>query len=167
MWTTVDEENWDNGPPSSRIIAAKYYTRTIAEHRGLGINVTINTGFQVPFVEPIHNLADSLAGAEPTELPLFLETSVSANVRYYTFILPDGDKLVALWTNDEAVEDDPGVKATLTMGSFSAQKVIGIDVFHGFEQELITQVENGNLVIRNLLVKDYPTIILFKDAASP
>jgi hypothetical protein len=163
MWTTVDEENWDNGPPVSQLIAAKYYTRTITEHRGLGVNVTINTFFQVPVLAPIHNLCDILAGVEPTEITLSVITSEDANVRYYTFILPDGGKLVAMWTNDEAVEDDPGVSATLTLSSFSAQKVIGIDVFHGFEQELITEMENGNLVIYNLLVKDYPIFILLTD----
>jgi hypothetical protein len=165
MWTTVDEENWDNGPPSSHIIAAKYYTRTITEHRGLGINVTINTFFQAPYLAPIHNLADRLAGAEPTGILLSLVTSEDANVRYYSFILPDGDKLVALWTNDEAVENDPGISATLTIESISAQNVIGIDVFHGFEQELDTETENGNLVIRNLLVKDYPIIIKLSGTA--
>jgi hypothetical protein len=165
MWTTVDEENWDNGPPSSHIVAAKYYTRTITEHRGLGINVTINTFFQAPYLAPIHNLADRLAGAEPTGILLSLVTSEDANVRYYSFILPDGDKLVALWTNDEAVENDPGISATLTIESISAQNVIGIDVFHGFEQELDTETENGNLVIRNLLVKDYPIIIKLSGTA--
>jgi len=159
LWTTVDEPDWDNGPPVSQLIAAKYYLRTIVEHRGLGVNVTIQTFFQVPFVEPIHNLADSLAGAEPTDIALSIETSEDANVRYYTFILPDGDKLVALWTNDEAVEDDPRVSATITMNNLSAQKAIGIDVFYGFEQEVIFEMENSNLVIRNLLVKDYPILI--------
>jgi hypothetical protein len=37
--------------------------------------------------------------------------------------------------------------------------VVGIDVLNGFEQELVTETENGNLVIRNLLIKDYPIII--------
>jgi hypothetical protein len=43
--------------------------------------------------------------------------------------------------------------------------VTGIDVFNGFEQELITENENGNLVIRNLLVKDYPIILRFSGAS--
>ena len=37
--------------------------------------------------------------------------------------------------------------------------MIGIDVLYGFEQELIAETENGNLVIGNLLVKDYPIIL--------
>jgi len=70
-----------------------------------------------------------------------------------------------VWTNDEAVEDDPGVSATLTFPGSSAKKVTGIDVFNGFEQELTTENENGNLVIPNLLVKDYPVILRFSGAS--
>ena len=77
----------------------------------------------------------------------------------YTFVLPNGDTLVALWTDGVAVDDDPGVSATLTFPGSSVQSVIGIDVLHGFEQELIIETENGNLVIRSLLVKDYPIIL--------
>jgi hypothetical protein len=42
---------------------------------------------------------------------------------------------------------------------------VGIDVLYGFEQELITDMENGNLVIRDLLVRDYPFLIkIIKDS---
>jgi len=164
LWRTVTEEGFDGGPPLSHLIAAKYYTRAIAEHRGLGLNVTINIFFQSPFLAPIHNLNDTLAGAEPIDITLSLKTNEDANVRYYAFTLPSGDKLVTLWTNDEAIEDDPGVSATLTFPDFSAEKVTGIDVFNGFEQELTTENDNGNLVIRDLLVKDYPIHLRFSGA---
>ena len=49
--------------------------------------------------------------------------------------------------------------AHLTRILFVVQKVIGIDVLNGFEQELIAETENGNLVVRDLLVKDYPIIL--------
>jgi hypothetical protein len=167
FWQTVDEENWDNGPPVSPLIAAKYYIRTITEHRGLGINVTINTFFQVPFMEPIHNICDSLAGAEPAHLALSLETSDDTNLRQYTFSLPDGDKLVALWRNNNAVEEDSGIETKVTIPGASASKVIGVDVLYGFEQELNFEMVNGNLVIRNLLVGDYPILIRFTDTNTP
>jgi hypothetical protein len=173
LWQTVDEPDWDNGPPVTPSIATKYYTRAITEHRGLGINLTINTWFIEPNhlqntnspeapLSIIHNLCDTLAGAEPSELSLSVETNEDANVRHYAFVLPNGDKLVALWANDEAVEEDPGVSATLTIPGSSAQKVTGVDVLNGFEQELVTEAENGDLVIRNLLVKDYPIILRFE-----
>lgn len=158
LWTTVDEENWDNGPPVSQHIAAKYYARAIAEHRGLGVNVTINTFFQVPFLAPIRNLCDTLAGAEPTDTTLSV-AGEAINMRHYAFSLPNGDKLVALWTNGEAVDDDPGIEGTLILPGFSDQRVMGIDVLHGYQQRMITSEEDGNLVIRDLLVKDYPIIL--------
>jgi len=167
LWRTVAEEGFTCGPPLSRTIAAKYYTRAIAEHRGLGLNVTINIFFQSPFFTPIHNINDVLSGAEPTDITLSLLPDKTANIRYYAFNLPDGDKLVALWTNDEAVEEDPGLSTTLTFPQTSAEKATGIDVFSGLEQDLITENENGNLVIRDLLVKDYPIFIRFEGMSNP
>jgi hypothetical protein len=79
------------------------------------------------------------------------------------FALPNGDILCALWTDDAAVEDDLGVRATLAFPDLSAQRVIGMDVFFGFEQELNSEPENGYLVIHQLLVKDNPTILRLID----
>ncbi len=73
------------------------------------------------------------------------------------------DELLALWTDGVAVDNDPGIEATLTFPGFSAQKVVGIDVLHGFEQQIITSTEDGSLVISNLLVKDYPIILRLTD----
>jgi hypothetical protein len=53
----------------------------------------------------------------------------------------------------------------LTIPGFSASEAIGIDALYGLEQELIPETDNGNLIIRNLLVKDYPIIIKFIDTA--
>ena len=158
LWATVTEAGWDGGPPVSRTIAAKYYTRAITMHRGLDVNVSINTFFQEPLLAPIHNLCDTLAGAQPTDIRLSLEGEAT-NVSQYAFALPDGDRLVALWTNGDAVEEDPGERATLTIEGVSAQSVIGIDVLNSLEQELIFEMENGDLVIRGLLVRDYPIFL--------
>jgi hypothetical protein len=160
LWRTMTESNWDGGPPVSRRVGAKYYLRAITMHRGLGTNVTINTFFQAPFLSPIHNLCDTLAGAEPTELSVSIEGDVS-NVSHYAFALPEGDKLLAVWENDEAVENDSGISTTLIISDLSIKNLIGVDVFHGFKQELNAETDNGQLVIRNLMVKDYPIIIKF------
>ena len=75
-----------------------------------------------------------------------------------------------------AVDDDPGVEVTLTLSGFSAQKVVVIDVLNGFERELVSSTEGGNLIISNLLVKDYSIILcltpqvflpLYRRATSP
>jgi hypothetical protein len=57
------------------------------------------------------------------------------------------------------VDDDPGITTTLTLPGSSDQRATGIDVLYSFEQQVITDTEDGNLVIRNLLVKDYPIIL--------
>jgi len=176
LWATVDEPDFNNGPPVAPLISAKYFSRALTEHRGLGVNVSMNTWFIEPDhlqntnapdapLSVIHNLCDTLAGAEPSAISLLLETETEANIRHYAFTLPNGDRLVALWTNDEAIENDPGVSTTITFPGSSTQSVIGIDIYNGFEQELVTETVDGGLVIRNLLVKDYPTILRFSGAS--
>jgi len=152
------------GQPSySETICAKYYSRGIVMHLGMDVATSQfycvpNSGQPVQIVHTIQNLCTIMAGAKPVSLPVEIQTEAT-NIRSYSFSLPNGDRLLALWTDGVAVDDDPGIEATLTFPGFSAQKVIGIDVLHGFEQQMITDIEDGNLVIRNLLVKDYPIIL--------
>ncbi len=47
--------------------------------------------------------------------------------------------------------------------SIKLTEVDEFDVLNGFEQQMITSTEDGNLVIRNLLVKDYPIILHLVD----
>jgi hypothetical protein len=113
----------------------------------------------------IGNLYKVLAGTEPISLVVEFEdepTNAVAN----GFSLPNGDMLFALWTNGEAVYDDPGVRTTLTFPGLSAQKVVVIDALNGFEQELIRGAENGNLVIPNIFVMDYPIILRINNDTS-
>lgn len=101
-------------------------------------------------------------GTELASLSVQIESDAE-NIKSYAFSLPNGDKLLALWTDGVAVDDDPGIEATLTLPGFSAQKVVGIDVLNGCEQELVTSTKDGNIVINNLLVKDYPIILRFSE----
>jgi hypothetical protein len=47
----------------------------------------------------------------------------------------------------------------LAIPDFADWNVTGIDVLNGFEQELMTSSENGDLIIPDFLLKDYPIII--------
>ena len=142
-------------------IAAKYDARGFVMQ--LGMDVGVGWGglesTAAPWTYPtVRNLNTVMAGTTPTSLSIDIESEATSIVSY-GFTLPNGDILLALWSNGAAVDDDPGVSTTLTFPDLSAQKVVGIDVLNGFEQELITETENGNLVIRSLLVTDYPIIL--------
>lgn len=140
--------------------AAKYYARAIVLHLGMDVTAQVRLIPDFGHLETrtIQNLCTIMAGNKPMSLPVAIQ-SEATNIKSYGFSLPNGDNLFALWTDGVAVDDDPGTPATLVFPRLSAQKVMGIDVLHGFEQELITDAEDGNLVIHNLLVKDYPIIL--------
>jgi hypothetical protein len=165
-WNTPDlpEPPW---PTYSETESAKYLARSIVMHRGMNIAVTQLLLYGKPQVfRANQDISTIMAGAEPTNLPVEIRSDAT-HIRSYSFSLPNGDKLIALWTDGVAVDDDPGVESTLIVPGFSAQKVMGIDVLNGFEQQVITSAEDGNLVIRDLLVKDYPIMLRFSDIASP
>jgi hypothetical protein len=158
LWKTYGEEG-EPGEPVSKRVAGKYYARAIVMHRGLDVIVSSNLWCTREAVQDVfHNLCDTMAGAAPVSLPIVLQ-SEAANIRSYTFSLPGSDRLLALWTDGVAVDDDPGVRATATIPGMLARKVTGIDVLRSFEQELMTDVEGESLVIRDLLVRDYPMLL--------
>lgn len=158
FWTLVVEENWPGGPPVSQLVVAKLFTRAIVTHRGLDVIVMINDFFLGDRLNSIQNLNDTLAGAEPITLSVRIE-SQPTNIVSYGFSLPNGDKLYALWINDDAVDEVPGIPSILSFSGFADWGVTGIDVINGFTQKLVSTNENDNLVIRDLLIKDYPIII--------
>jgi len=170
----ADELNWltlDQADPTiiqmdwpiaySETKCAKYLARGIVMH--LGMDVTVSQCLLTNKPQLFHtrqNLCAIMAGAEPVSLPVDIQ-SEATNIKTLAFSLLNDDKLLALWADGVAVDNDPGIEATLTLPGFSAQKVVGIDVLNGFEQQLITSIEDGNLVIQNLLVRDYPIILRF------
>ena len=164
----VEEIGWCPDIPGlpvaySESACAKYLARGIMMH--LGMDIVAGFGGSVPVegdqhaeVRVARNLSTIMAGARAANLPVQIQSSVTNTVSY-TFSLPGDNHLVALWTNGIATEYDPGITATVTLPGFVDHTVTGVDVLHGFEQPVIASEEDGNLVIRNLLVKDYPIIL--------
>jgi len=145
----------------SEMVVAKYYARGIVINRGLGVYPGIGgEGHDQikPVVTVLRNLNTILSGVQPVEVSVQVDNP-SIQLRHYTFSLPNGELLIALWTDGVAVDDDPGIEATLVFPGLSAQQVVGIDILHGFQQQQIMSDEDGNLVLRNLLVKDYPVFL--------
>jgi hypothetical protein len=159
-WQTHDQARGFK-PTYSEIKSAKYLARGILMHLGMDVTVTTIPLLWKPQIDLIiQNLCTVMVGAEPVSVSVDIG-SEATNIKSYSFSLPNSDRLLALWTDGVAVDDDSSIEATLTLPHFSAQKVTAIDVLNGIEQELITGTEDGNLVITNLLVKDYPIILRF------
>ena len=92
------------------------------------------------------------------KLPVEMETKAENN-KSYAFSLSNSDRILALWTDGVTSDDNLAMEATPTFPDLSAQKVVGIDVLNGFEQQLMTESEDRNILIRNLPIKDYPIFL--------
>jgi hypothetical protein len=164
----ADEMNWrsstdpfHDGPWSyPETVCAKYHAREDVRHLGMDVtagNLRIEHSYAAS-TGAVRNLATLMAGAEPMTLPLHIE-STATNTMSYTFSLPDDNRLVALWTDGIAAEFDPGITTSVILPGLTDHSVTGIDVLYGYEQPIIASEEEGDLVIRDLLVKDYPVIL--------
>jgi hypothetical protein len=171
-WFTTNGMQWDGWSHRyGDTVAAKYQLRGVVMHLGMDVTAGIGSALMfdsnwVSIPSATRNLCTLMAGAEPVSLPVEIETEAS-DVATYAFSLPNGDRLVALWRDGVAVEDDPGVSATLFFPGLSAREVTAIDTLNGLEQQVATGENNDTLVIRNLLVKDYPIILRFTDTTPP
>ena len=161
LWRTPAQRHETEPDGFTEISAAKYLARATIIHLGLdiapGLALIPDDDRPVSYTV-LQALATIMAGAEPAEIPLTIESG-SENIKTYGFTLPNGDKLLAIWTDGPAVDDDPGVPVTLTFPGFSAQKMTGIDILNGFKQQLVITDEDGNSVIHGLLVMDYPVML--------
>lgn len=168
-WCTADESptcgNPDHpwGTVDTDKKAAKYYARGIVMHLGLDVAVGVGGGigeWRGPWSYSTRGRLNTImAGATPSTLPVIIEGAADIErLESFGFTLPDGGRLFALWTDGTAVELDPGRSVTLTFADVSGN-VFGLDVLHGLEQQLVTETISGDLVVRDLLVRDYPLIL--------
>jgi hypothetical protein len=147
-------------PTHSELQCAKYWARGVVLHLGMDVGVrgsAPGSGFRTPHATWRY-LCTVMAGAKPDTVSFSIQTA-DTSIKSYSFSLPSDKKLLVLWTDGVAVDDDPGVQSTLTINGMSNHSAMAIDVLHGFEQQLVTETKEGNMVIRNLLVKDYPILL--------
>jgi len=138
------------------IQAAKYHLRTIMLHLGMDM-MAIATAENHPIV--IRNLSTVMAGHEAVDMPVRIEVYYDGPVAHCSFRYANGDRMLAVWTDSVAVDEDPGVPATITYPGLTTNKVTGIDVLHGLEQELIFETDGEITIVKDVLVKDYPILI--------
>ena len=147
-------------PTYTEVVWAKYTARGIILHFGNDVAVSLGGMSSQRLIQfnTIRNIANVFSGMRADGFAVEAQTE-SANYKMFTFAGSDGSRLVALWADGVAANDDPGIPSTITIPGFAGWKATGIDVLNGFEQGLITDDENGNLVISDFLLKDYPIII--------
>ena len=173
----VDEMVWRSGldyvpsepPIYTEIQAAKLAARANVLHLALGFEEASNqlkmpAGIlRLPRYYALQNLCTALAGNESIDMPTVIEVDYDGPVAYCAFRYPNGDRMLAVWTDGIAQDEDPGVPATITFPGLAAGSVTGIDVLHGFEQELVFEIDGEDTIVRDLLVKDYPILLRLSD----
>jgi hypothetical protein len=150
-------------PTYSPAVTPKYLGRVIFMNLGLdviaGVGGTAGWGeAQWGEIRVLRNLSTIMAGAAPSPLIVEVETALPT-VASYSFSASNSDRLLAIWNDEAAVDVDPGVASTLRFSGVSARRLVAIDVLSGFEQELVYEQDGGDIVVRDLLLKDYPLIV--------
>lgn len=156
--TVASDQPWE--PIETARIAVKYQARFFITHLGVDMGVSwrgAQTMLDLSYRTEAH-LNTLMNGSQPASIPAQIASEAS-NIASYGFSLPNGDRLFALWTNGVAVDFDPGVPTTITLPALGDHTATGVDALHGFEQPVIASEEDGSLVIRDLLVKDYPILL--------
>jgi hypothetical protein len=157
--TAIDHEDpWQQ--PASLPVATKYLLRTIVMHRGLGFVTVVGIpqksvlGHPLP-IQAINNL---LAGATPATVAARVETKAKP-LRSYGFTRPNGDRMLALWTDGLPRDRDVGTPATIMFLRRAERTATVLDPLHAQQQKLAATSRNGSLVVRGLLVRDYPIFV--------
>ena len=141
----------------TEMLSAKYYARAVMMHLGMNVIAGVDrvgVGEHPITGRVIQNLSTLMAGAKAINLPIEIQ-SEAENIKSYSFSLTNGDKLIALWTDGVAVDDDPGVRAGLILENSMINEVVAIDVLNGNQQTLVV---DGN-TIKDLIVRDYPLVV--------
>jgi hypothetical protein len=140
----------------SRARSGKYYARAIVSHLGWDVSA----GVAGSYPDVVRYLATLMAGVRPEPVPFTLQTA-AAQVITATFALADdAGYYVSYWTDGVALEDDTGTPLTLTLPGKAGYLAVGIDPLHGWQQPLLATAAGSELVIPNLRLRDYPTLVL-------
>jgi hypothetical protein len=108
-------------------------------------------------VQVMEHLGTLMAGAQAVSFPIAV-VGPSSGVSY-TFAVSNGDRLVAIWNNVDIVDEETAASITLTLPDSAQCTPYGIDVLTGVQQRLVASIEQDDLVIKRLLVKDYPLLV--------
>ena len=161
IWPNTVNPRGGPSPLVSEPIAIKYLLRTIVLHRGLDVAALIAPPGPEPLMPmnqallPLNNV---LAGTTPAPMKMTVRTKARP-WRRATFVKPNGTRLIALWTDGLPRDSNRRVRAALSLPGRPGRKAALLDPLQRREQSLITKNTGHTLVIRDLLVGDYPIFV--------
>ena len=165
---------------TSNLIAAKYLARSAILHTSLNVPMFWNETTSLlrpawqPFfanhgtqMKPSHSyymlrtLGTVLDSARAEKVSFEID-SKNELLQQHAFSLPQGNKLLEVWiaepSRKKRLDNYPGMKATMTISADQPEKIVGIDLLNGREQDLAFTVEGSQLVVPSLVIKDYPLL---------
>ena len=81
----------------------------------------------------------------------------------HAFRLPDGKRLLAIWVPERSrkarLDDYAGVTVDIAMATDVPRQIVGIDMLNGREQVLRFDNKAGQIIVPDLIVKDYPLLL--------
>jgi hypothetical protein len=107
----------------------------------------------------MRNLATALDGCRPASFECSTTGAPDGLLLYP--MERHGERVVALWLPDLAVDDCPGIPISLHVPG-TATRAIGYDCLTGMEQELASCPDREGTIVRGVLVRDYPLLLRFQ-----
>jgi hypothetical protein len=146
-------------PVYSETVASKYLARTILLNLSLDCRISCLQKISRPLQSGvIRNMCTIMSKAVPDDYSVSVECNAKP-VKSCSFKNSAGEKLIAVWFDGVAAENDPGRKCSIVLPDISSGSITCIDPLYGFEQQLVISGKEGNTLIEGFKLKDYPLII--------
>jgi hypothetical protein len=171
--------------PISELSKAKYAAQLTIRHVGLDMVSLWNETFQtqlshwsisllrntfsadpLPPTQPEviyyvqRTLATVLEDVRPLDFPVQC-TSAEHGFESWTFGRSSGEHMLALWHPGIADDRFGDAVTDIVLPGIRAQRVVGIDVLNGREQDLDSSLDGNSTILKGILVKDCPIVLRF------
>ncbi|MBI4552111.1 MAG: discoidin domain-containing protein [Candidatus Latescibacteria bacterium] len=167
----------------SELLKAKYLARLMITHAWLDMPAFWNETWQDQLIDWDVGLFRNTFSADPlnpmqpqpayyvlrTLSTVFEEaapTDLAVEVRHtekevdvFSFTLPDGTLLVALWAAGTGGDQFPDIRADVVLPGLQCERAAGIDTLNGVEQELEVSIQGADTTLTGMLIKDYPVVL--------
>ncbi len=106
----------------------------------------------------LRTICTVMDGWRGEEFPV--EIKAERELERFTYRHDDGGRMIAAWIPGETTDDLVETRADVILPDVpNARKVWGIDLLNGTRQELNYTMERDSVILHNILIKDYPTLI--------